>query len=413
MRTRTGWLALLLTTGLALAPTGARGQYSGDYSYADPPAPLPLSNRPDRGGFYAAAEFMFFRETNPLKHQELAVRGLLDFDGSITAALNGVQLNPTGTSPIIVPGTPKVGNFIGTASPALYADDAGGPGSYEPGFRFTAGWKFQDGLAVEFSWLGLNEAKYNAVASLVPPGLNAGPLLADSFLFSPVYNFPSQFAGEPQKLAVGNPNAAYGIWNASSVMSISFVQRYSEYDISARVPMMETDYCRCYGLIGPRYCSLWENFKWRTVSQSFDGQAGQDDVAIYSNVVSNQMYGVFAGVGSDWWVGHGFSFSVDLRAASLIDFAHLIAKYELGDFSIGNKRALRNYSFVPELDASINIWWRPLESVTIRGGYNFMGFFDTFASSNPVSFNYGGLDPTYNRVSRFFDGLNIGIGFLF
>src|SRR5262245_51081071 len=38
MRTRIGWLALLLTAGLALAPTMARGQ---DYGIADPVFPIP------------------------------------------------------------------------------------------------------------------------------------------------------------------------------------------------------------------------------------------------------------------------------------------------------------------------------------------------------------------------------------
>jgi hypothetical protein len=412
MRTWTSWLALLLTAGVFLAPSSARAQDTPALS--DPEVPLPLySDRPEQGGFYAAAEFMFFRETNPLKDQEIAVRGILDFDGSITAALTGTQVNNTGGAPVIIPGTPAVGHFIGSGTPALLANDAGGPLSYEPGFRLTMGWKFSDGLAVEVSWMRLNEAKYQAVASLVPPGQNGGPELADTFLFSPVFNFPSQFAGEPQKLALGNPNAAYGIWDAASVMSISFVQRYTEYDITARVPIFETDYCRTYGLIGPRYASLWENFQWRTVSQSFDGSAGADDVAIYNNIVSNQMYGVFAGVGSEWWLGHGFSISADGRAATLFDFAHLIAKYELGDFSIESKRARRDYSVVPELDASVNVWWYPIKGVQIRVGYNLLAFFNTFSAADPVSFNYGGLDPSYQRTTRFFDGLNVGIGFIF
>jgi hypothetical protein len=412
MRTWTGWLASLLTAGVILMPSGVNGQEVPALS--DPEVPLPLyHSRPETGGFYTAAEFIFFRQTNPLKAQEIAVRGILDFDGSITAALNSHQVNVSGNLPIVAPGAPVVGNFLGSGAPALFANDAGGPGTYEPGFRLTAGWRFSDGVAVEFSWLGLNEAKFQASASLTPPGLNGGPLLVNTFLFAPVFNFPNNFAGEPQKLALGNPNAAYGIWDASSQMSISFVQRFSEYDITTRLPMFETDYCRCYGLIGPRYASLWENFKWRTVSQSFDGTAGETDAAIYSNVVSNQMYGVFFGAGSDWWLGHGLSISLDVRAAGLIDFAHLIARYQLGDFSIESKRARRDYSFVPEFDGSLNLWWYPTAGVQIRFGYNLMTFFDTFSSADPVSFNYGGLDPTYNKQFRYFDGFNAGIGFIF
>src|SRR5438128_7231959 len=116
MRTSTIWLALLLTVGVALAPTGVRAQ---EVPFADPQIPLPLyHDRPEKGGFYAAGEFLFFRQTNPLKDQIIAVRGLLDFDGSITADLNGITFVPTTGAVIIQPGTPQVGTFIGTGAPA-------------------------------------------------------------------------------------------------------------------------------------------------------------------------------------------------------------------------------------------------------------------------------------------------------
>src|SRR5262249_47929863 len=52
----------------------------------DPTFPLPLyHDRPEKGGFYAAAEFLYWKMKNPLDNQIIAVRGLLDFDGSITA----------------------------------------------------------------------------------------------------------------------------------------------------------------------------------------------------------------------------------------------------------------------------------------------------------------------------------------
>ncbi|HLJ95645.1 MAG TPA: hypothetical protein VKU02_20885, partial [Gemmataceae bacterium] len=178
MRTRTGWLVLLLTAGVALAPTGVRGQ---DVPPADPAVPLPLyHDRPEKGGLFVGGEFVFFRQTNPLKHQEIALRGLLDFDGSISADLNGTLLQPPTAPPIIVPGAPTVGRFIGSGNPALFADDVAGGNheTYEPGFRFNIGWRFRDGTTVEFAWLSLAEARYSAVATLVPPGLNAGPQLA-------------------------------------------------------------------------------------------------------------------------------------------------------------------------------------------------------------------------------------------
>jgi hypothetical protein len=428
MRTRTGWLALLLTAGVALAPTGVRGQ---EVPPADPVVPLPLyHDRPERGGFYAAAEFMFFRQDNPLKGQVIAVRGLLDFDGSITRDLNGTLVNPTnGGTPVIAPitvlpggiinfptvtsGTPQVANFIGSGTPALHADDAGGPLSYQPGVRLTLGWRFEGGVTAEVSWWMLSEAKYQAVATLVPPGLNAGPLLADTFLFSPVYNFPNDFVGPPFKLALGNPNAAYGIWDGASVMQIAFVQRFTQYDITSRIPIFETDYCRCYGLVGMRHVSEWERFTWRTVAEDFNGQADQTDVAIYSNVVSNQMYGPFIGCGNEVYCGHGFAFSLDLKTAGMIDFVHEIAKYERGDIAIASKRAKRQWEFVPEFEASGNIWWYPIEGVQIKVGYDVMEFLNTIGSPDPVNFNYGGLDVNWTHVARFMDGFHAGIGFIF
>lgn len=411
MRIRTGWLGWLVTAGVVLAPSGVRGQ---EVPPADPVFPLPLyHSRPEKGGFYAAGEFVFFRQDNPLKNQPIAVRGILDFDGSITADLNGVTIEPLNGPPIIAPGVPMVGTFIGSGTVALNATDASGPLSYEPGFRLTTGWKFAGGAAVEFSWMSLVETKYNAVATLVPPTLNAGTLLQETFLFSPVFNFPNDFAGPQQKLALGNPNAAYGIWNGASVMSIDFVQRYSQYDITSRIPVWETDCCRCYGLVGPRYINMWERFRWRTVSEGFDGASNQSDVALYSNVVSNQMYGVDVGIGTEWYLGHGFSLSVDGRAAGMIDFVREIVKYERADFAIGNKRSKHDYTFVPELQASFDVWWYPIEGIQIKVGYELMGFFDTISSPQPVSFNYGGLDVGYSRTSRFFDGFHAGIGFIF
>jgi hypothetical protein len=419
MRTTTGWLAWLLTAGVALAPTGARGQ---EYPPADPVFPFPLyHDRPETGGFFFAPEFMFMRQTNPLKHQLIAVRGLLDFDGTITRDLTGQRIDPAtppGGPPIIIPGTPRVGNFLGSKRPALFADDAGGPESFEPGWRITGGWRFQDGTTIEVSWMSLVETKYSAVATLVPPGLNAGPLLADSFLFAPVFNFPNDFAGPGFKLALGNPLAAFGIWNGASVMSIDFVQRFSQYDVTARIPAFETDFCRCYGLVGPRYINLWERFKWRTVSLDFQGTGGQNDVAIYSNVVSNQMYGVDIGLGNEYWLGRlgnqGFSITAEVRAAGLFDFVKEIAKYERGDFFIAHKRARNDYRFVPELQAQVALWWYPFEGVQVRVGYEIMTFFDTVSSGMPVSFNYGGLDPSYQKNTfRLFDGLSAGIGFIF
>ena len=234
MQTRNVWRSLLLAVGVAVASTSVHAQ---EMPPEDPVVPLPIGHdRMDNGGFYGAGEFLYWKQTNPIKDQVVAVRGLLDFDGSITAGLNGVPQNVIGSPPIIIPGVGFPGTFIGTGLTALNTNQVSGPGTYTPGFRVTVGWKFKDGLAIEASWLNLTEAKYNAVATLVPQGLQAGALLENTFLFSPVFNFPNDFAGAPDKLAFGNPNAAYGIWNGAAVESESFVQRTTQYDIAPEFP---------------------------------------------------------------------------------------------------------------------------------------------------------------------------------
>jgi hypothetical protein len=412
MQTRSGWLALLLTAGVALAPTVGRAQE--EVPFADPQIPLPIyHDRASKGGFYAAAEFVFYRMDNPIRHQIIAIRGLEDFDGTIIRDINSIFV-PTPGGPLMVnPGNPPQGILLGSGTIALDAQQVSGPLSYQPGVKVSVGWRFEDGVTAEFSWLQLTQAKYNAVATLVPASLNVNQFFVDSFLFSPVFNYPSDFAGPARKVLAGNDFAAYGIWNGAAVESISFVQRYTQYDLTFRIPIVDSEYCRCYGLVGARHTYLWERFAWRTVSQDLLSEAGQDDVALYSNVVSNQLYGVTVGVGSDWYIGKAFGLVLDLKAIGNVDIVHEIAKYERADLSIGNKRAKRDYTLAPELDGDLSVFWYPFEGIEVKAGYNLIEIFNTVASRAPVDFNYS-LDPHWDKgVQRFMDGFHIGIGFIF
>jgi hypothetical protein len=438
MGTRSIWLALVLATGWALAAGGARGQepdyatpspawlqplfraQEPDYTAPDPVYPLPLfHDHPERGGLYVAAEFVMMEQTNPLAHQVIARRGLFDFDGSITAALNGQVAEPgPSVPPIIIPGQIRPGNFIGSGTPALFADDAGGPGTFQPGFNVILGWRFASGFALEVSWMHLQEAKYAASAGIIPPTLQPGNNLEETFVTAPVFNFPNDYAGPQFKLAIGNPNAAFGIWNAASNMEVIFIQRYEQVDVTGRIPIYQGENCRCYGLVGPRMVWMWEKFYWRTVAQDFLGNAAGDDSAIYTNVVSQRFYGVHAGGGMEWHLcdtpAGTFSISCDLQVAGLVDVVKERAKYERGDFETSAQRARTEFTFSPELQAQPNLWWYPIEGVQLRVGYDVMGFFNTVASPNPVSFNYGGLDPPFEKGHfRFFNGFNAGIGFIF
>src|SRR5262249_46039472 len=159
------------------------GQYY-EVPSASPQWPLPLGHdRLETGGPYVSLSAILYTQNVPLRGQVVGVRGLVDFDGSITAALGGRTVFPGGSPPVNIPGAPRPGTFLGSGAVALRADDVGS-GTYEPGYSLSAGWRFQNGLTVDVNWWRLIEAKYAASASLVPPGLNpGGPLLIDTFLF--------------------------------------------------------------------------------------------------------------------------------------------------------------------------------------------------------------------------------------
>jgi hypothetical protein len=444
MRTRTGWLAMLLTAGMALAPTTvraqdtygpglrfepspltassyvARGQLGSptndyDVPIADVAYPLPLyHDHPETGGFFVGSEFMWLRQTNPLKHQLIAVRGLVDNDGTVHAALPaGTQFLVFG-QPFTSQALPLPGGFIGSAQAALFADNAGGPSTYVPGFNVFMGYRFHEGFEAEVNYLHMYNARYIGGATLIPQGLQSGNILENTFLFSPVFNFPTAYAGPAEKLAIGNPLAVYGIWNGATEMSLRFDQRYDEWNVGARVPICETECDRCYGLAGLRNAWIWENFRWQTTSYDFQGLADATDSAIYNNIVSNEMYGPYIGIGNEFYLGHGFSISLDVNVAVMVDFVREIAKYEREDLATESKRSARVFTIAPELEGQLNVWWYPIEGVELRVGYDVKSFFNTIASPDPVSFNFDGLDPPWiHKTYRLVDGFRAGIAFIF
>jgi hypothetical protein len=383
--------------GLWFRPTLIRGQ-AADMGPPDPEIPLPLGKRHmEDGGLYLAAEFLFMEMTNPLHDEQIAVRGVLDVTGDITG---------------------RQGTFIGSRQAALRANDVG-PGTYMPGFRVTGGWLFGDGIAVEVNWVHLFEAKYAATAGVEPAFGQTGLLLENTFLTSFVFNFPPDFAGPAQKVNIGPPGATFGIWDASSEQSIEFIQRFEQVELRARFPFMADDCQRTYWILGPRVIWLWERFKWRTVAFDVNtGQAGQDDVAIYSNIVSQRFYGVHLGCGYEWYKGTtpigAFALGLELEAALFADIVKERAKYERGDFAIAAQRARTDYLISPELQGKLNLWWYPTAAIQMRIGYDLMTFFNTMSAPDPVSFNYGALDPPWVKGTfRMLEGISAGIAFSF
>ena len=398
MRTRIGIGILALASVFVVgSPAYAQGQY-----YEVPPSstifPGPLGHpRYETGGFFTAAEFKFMRQNVPIGSQLIARRGFIDVDGSITGA----------------PGT-----FVGSGNPALNVAQLDDSGTFVPGMNLTVGWRFMDGVTVSLSWWHLADARYAASASLAPPGLNPGGNLADSFLTSPVFNFPIEFAGQPQNVALGNQGATFGIWNAASLMQINFVQRFDMVELTGRFPITQTAGYRSYGLLGPRAVIMWERFKWRTVSTDVTGVAGPEDVGLYSNVVSNRLYGVHAGMGQEWFMGDtpigAFSLSIDTEASLYVDYVKGRARYERGDRFIAATRARNFWTLAPGLEAKGNIWWYPAQAIQVRLGYDIFALFNTMASRNPIDFDFGRIDPEWEKgITRYLHGLGFGVGIVF
>src|SRR4051812_33712124 len=97
MRTRIGWLVLVGAT--LLAPAAARAQ-TGNLSEV-PPVDYtgPLSHmRYEQGGFFAAAQGLYWRQTRPVSDQIVAVRGFVDVDGTVTGQPPGTFVGSGATA---------------------------------------------------------------------------------------------------------------------------------------------------------------------------------------------------------------------------------------------------------------------------------------------------------------------------
>ena len=355
------------------------------FSPATPDYPIPVYRENiEQGGFFTAMEFIMWRMSVPLSHQLIAVRGFYDL------SLGGGS-----------------GTLIGSGTPELHADDASGPGSWLPGWKFDIGWKFADGTVITADWTHIHEYTYHHYANVVPAGFHTNSD-ADSFLSSFVYNFGSAYAGPAAK-----PPQEYGLWNAADQMMVAFSQRYDQYDLSWRQTILQEDTYRCYGLIGPRFAWIWERFLWRTVASQ---AASELDIGVYNNIVSNRMYGVHFGSGTDYWLGNGFAATLEFQASPYLDIVREWAAYQLGDHNplVRDKRSIRDYTIAGELEANVGLYWYPIQGVTAKIGYEWMGFFNTKSAKDPVDYNLGAIAPPWHRqLFRYFHGFDVGISFIF
>jgi hypothetical protein len=362
---------------------------------AEPVVPIP-TGQAGAPGFYAGAEFVMLFQTKAIGTQVVAVHGFNDALGLLTG----------------IPGT-----FIGSGVPALTTNQMGGGSSGQPGFRAELGYKFDTGTRVYANYMQVYDAHYSAGATLAVQGFRSDPALVDTFLSSPVYNFTVAFGGPLMKTAPDATNGgftAFGIWNGASIMDTKFTQRFQQAEAGLRTPMFATEYSSIYALAGARFAWFYERFYWRTQDIANDGTSTPLDVAIYTNNLSQRMYGLFIGCGHEVYLGSMFSASLDLTAAGFLDVVKGRAKYKLGDDSQESKFGRETFTPTASGTAELNLWFYPVEGVQMRLGYQALTFFNTRYESQPIGFNFGNINPDYGvKWFRLVHGINVGIGFFF
>ena len=180
-------------------PFTARGQAPANVGFdpglnTEPTLPIP-TGRAGSAGFYAAAEYVMLTQTRTLGDQTVAYRGLFDSTG-------------------VLSGTP--GAFVGEGVEALNTRELGRT-TYQPGFQVELGYRFEDGTRLFANYLQLFDAHYSAGASLVPYNFQGGTFLQNTFLVSPVYNFPPQYSGPSTKVVQDLPGVGTRIITQSVV----------------------------------------------------------------------------------------------------------------------------------------------------------------------------------------------------
>jgi hypothetical protein len=410
---------------MALSPGRAYAQPQGVMEYAPPSVPLPYPlyhTHPEAGGFFVDGGFLLIHQTNIMQDQQVAYRGFIVSSPTVPDPNNAAR-NLTITDQF---GNQAFqGEFIGSRALALSTNQITGPYSFQPGFDVAVGWKFDDAstLTVDFAWL--SEAQYRAVATLVnTPSQSFGNLQQDTFLTSFVFNFPSDFAGAPSKIAVPNPDtvppfvsapgAVFGIWNGSSVQTIVLWQRFQQLQVTYRKPFYETDCYRASYLIGPRYTWIEDKFRWMTTDLDTTGQSFDNWVGVYNNIIDNRMYGFHVGLQQEWYMGRGFAAMLTTQGAAFLDVVRERVDYELQSRNgPENKRSRTMWRAVPEFEVTPSIAWYPLEGIQLNFGWSLFAFFNTIASPRPIDFNYSALAPDLTDVSRWFTGFTGSIAFIF
>ncbi len=383
-------------TGLVTTQTNGQDWSNGLNGVDESPRFLPTGPyQPTGEGFYVGIEFFYMDPGKNVGGQAIARRGFV---------ISG------NAGPLCGPGT------VYPAGALTFALDTGGFGrtSWTPGQKLTFGYRTEEGMTFDISWLHLYEVRYNASASLATPNFLGPANLENTFLYSPVFNFTTDFFG-PANRAAGLENQLWGIWNGATQMDIQFSTRYDQIDLTARLPVFETEDARTYALAGGRYSFIYETFRWRTVAADINGDIAPENIAIYTNSLSQRMYGPMIGCGAEVHLGDGFGLGIEITAAPLLNIIKERAKYKREDDFAQNKRSWANYSIVPNVNFEPRLTWSPswARGVIMKLGYNAYTFFNTKYMEAPVGFNFGAIDPAYGtKAFRLIHGWNASIGFV-
>src|SRR5205807_1841538 len=134
------------------------------------------------------------------------------------------------------------------------------------------------------------------------------------------------------------------------------------------------------------------------------------NIAIFSNVVSNRMYGAHFGFGNDWYLGStpigAFAFNLDIEGGLYVDLVKTTANWNRGDGLVSSGRSGRLSSLSPGAEVRAGLKWYIWEGISLEAGYDIQTFFNTVASPKPVDFNLANVDPQYEHIFfRWYHGM--------
>lgn len=408
-------------------------------------------------GFYFASEALFWRMDNPIKPQIIAFRGFVDEAGLLRGRGQIITVNDADAGGrflnVFFFEQGEAGNTYGGGAPALSADQVDSE-TFGPGLRLTLGYRLQNDIAIEFVYWRMVDYRNTASAGILPPDLNVGNDLATAFLTAPFFNFPSSFAGPSRDVVSsvvpvpvppglntinvgattpapannvlvsaaeladlrtlrGLPLAAYGIWNAAEDMTIELRQQVWGSEITGRFPLFQSECNRTYALVGPRYVQVQERFRLRTVDNDTEGESLPVNAATYTNLWENRFYGGQCGLGTETYLGRGFALSLEGRVGIFARTSYTNVKVERGDRTNSIEVDETDAGVSPMFQVGAFLWWYPLEGIQVRCGYELFGIMNTLRSDEPVDFNVGRLRPDFSERLMRFDGMSLGVAFIF